>query len=87
MKHYLLTVGDALSQLLNAAVFLSGNANESLSGRCFRQRDHWLYGRLQVMIDAVAAMLGDYGHCARAHRKDVTRASYTLQGKTLPDDF
>ena len=79
MKQYFMTVGDALSQLLNAAVFLSGNANESLSGRCWRQRDHWFFGRAMRAIDAVAHKMGDVGHCANAYRHDVSRAHATIE--------
>jgi len=79
MRRYLLTVGDASSQLLNAAVFNSGNANESLSGRCWRQREHWFFGNLRPAIDRVFLALGDTNHCASSYHNDVERAAKTLQ--------
>ena len=79
MKEYLIHVGDALSQLLNVMVFLSDNPNESLSGRCYRQKDHWWFGRLRRTIDAVAHLMGDVGHCANAHRYDIRRAQDLIQ--------
>ena len=79
--HYLHTIGDALSQLLNVVVFLSDTANESLSGRCYRQREHWMYGTLMKSINAVAALLGDLDHCEASYRNDVGRA-HLLIGRT-----
>lgn len=76
MKKYLLTVGDALSQLLNAVVFFSGNANESLSGRCWRQRDHWLFGTLRKGIDWLFRVVArQRDHCEWAFKNDIIRAS------------
>lgn len=79
MRNYLLTVGDASSQLLNAVVFNSGNANESLSGRCWRQREHWFFGNLRHAIDTGALVFGDTNHCVSAYRNDVERATKLLQ--------
>lgn len=79
MKQYFITVGDALSQLLNAVIFLSNDANESLSGRCHRERYHWFYGRLRQSIDWFFAKFSDYGHCANAYRNDVQRAQRTVE--------
>jgi hypothetical protein len=74
---YFNTIFDALSQLINAVAFNSGNANESISGRCWRQREHWFFGRLLVVIDSVFWI--DNGHCERAHWSDVSRASKTMR--------
>ena len=74
MKDYFNTIGDGLSQLLNAVLFNSGNANESLSGRCFRQRDHWFFGRLEVVINALFNWFGQEDHCERAYATDLNRA-------------
>ncbi len=76
---YFHTLGDALSQLLNALLFHSGNANESLSGRCWRQRDHWFFGRLRVVVDALSRLVGETEHCEKSHAADVARASATLR--------
>ncbi len=80
---YFHTVGDALSQLLNAVLFHSGNANESLSGRCWRQREHWFFGRLKVVLDVSAGVFGDVDHCENSHLSDVARASTTLRNARI----
>ncbi len=81
---YLHRVGDALSQLLNIVVFFGPNPNESLSGRCWRQRDHWFYGRLHNFIDLLFRVLGSQSaHCYRAHDADVTRAAHTLRNANI----
>lgn len=67
---YLISVGDAASQLLNALVFFSFDANQSLSGRCWEHRDHWFYGPLGEGIDLIFGG----GHCCEASRKDTLRA-------------
>ncbi len=74
LGRYLISVGDALSQLLNALVFVSLNANESLSGRCWRMRDHWFYGALRKIIDLVFKLFGNSNHCRGAFENDVKRA-------------
>jgi len=80
--HYLHTIGDALSQLLNAIVFGSDNANESLSGRCYRQRDHWFFGILMKGINAIAKLLGDINHCENAYQNDLRRARKLIRSIT-----
>lgn len=68
-------VGDALSQLLNVA-FLPGaaetDANESVSGRAYRQR----WSRVTRVIDSVVFWQPD--HCRRAYEYDVLRAKRLL---------
>lgn len=76
MKRYLMTVGDALSQLGNAVFFNSGNANESISGRAYRQRNdsrvwRWAYLAINWVFWVVA---GQSDHCRDAHEADRTRA-------------
>lgn len=74
MKRYLISVGDGLSQLLNVIVFLSNNPNESISGRCWRQREHWFFGRLGWTINTVFLWFGNVDHCWSAYWTDVRRA-------------
>jgi len=73
---YLYSVGDAASQLLNAALFFSGNANESLSGRCHRQRDTFFFGLLYVLINAL--FWAEENHCRDAYIRDLVRARKLL---------
>lgn len=73
---YAARVGDATSQVLNVAVFFGDNANESVSGRAYRQRldaKRWLY--LNNAIDFVFSK----GHCEEAYLNDISRAAKTLK--------
>ncbi|MFT5766729.1 MAG: hypothetical protein ACI9DH_000548 [Halioglobus sp.] len=85
MKKYFITVGDALSQLLNVVVFFGGNANESLSGRCWRQREHWLYGMLRYPINAVASLFGETSHCKQSYLNDIERAQAMISSIHTPE--
>lgn len=78
MKKYFLSVGDALSQLLNALLFNSGNANESISARCYRQRDCRAWSAAKSVIDTVFRLLGEKDHCRKAWYRDVGRARELL---------
>ena len=73
---YAIRVGDASSQLLNVAVLLGDNANESVSGRSHRLKDKskgWRW--LNASIDYVF----DENHCERSYVNDVARAKKTLK--------
>lgn len=67
MLKQVVVVLDALSQLLNA-VFLFGEANESISGRAYRSG--W------IMTERFINMLcfWEKDHCLKAHQADVARA-------------
>jgi hypothetical protein len=72
---YVVRVGDATSQLVNVAILLGDNANESVSGRSHRLKDKskaWAW--LGASIDYVF----DDKHCERAYNNDVARAAKTL---------
>lgn len=69
--NYFISCGDALSQLVNAVVFFSGNANQSLSARCYEQRDHWFFGRLKVVVDKIFLFFGDDNHCESSYRREL----------------
>lgn len=72
---YSIRVGDACSQLVNVAILLGENPNESISGRAHRMAGHsrgWDY--TEAVIDFV---LND-GHCKQAYLNDVARAAKTL---------
>ena len=80
LTDYLLTNGDAASQFLNASLFFSGNANQSLSGRCWEERDHWLFGSLLFVIDGVALMIfRKSDHCRKAYESDMRRAKRRME--------
>lgn len=79
-RGYFLTAGDAASQLLNAVLFNSGRANQSLSGRCYEEREHWFFGRLgRWLIDPVAGLFGNKNHCYMSYLNDVRRANELAQ--------
>lgn len=75
---YLIRCGDALSQLINVVVFLSDNPNESLSGRSYREKRHWFWGKMLVVIDA-AFYLIQKEHCRKSHEADLKRAAILLK--------
>ena len=65
-------IGDALSQLVNVAVLprhRETTANESISGRCYRERRPFTR-----VIDALFFWQRNPGHCERAYLADVARA-------------
>ena len=73
---YAIRVGDATSQLVNVAVLLSDNPNESISGRSHRLKaNHKAWDWINAGIDWVL----DEGHCERAYLKDVERAKKTIE--------
>jgi hypothetical protein len=72
---YAVRVGDATSQLINVAVLLGDNANESVSGRSHRLKDqHKAWAWMNASINFVF----DDNHCERSYNNDVTRAAKTL---------
>jgi len=77
--HYVVHIGDALSQLINVVVFFSDNPNESVSGRAWRLRTKYrFWGILKVVIDFVASPLEE-DHCEMSHKGDVSRAAKLLR--------
>lgn len=70
---WIIRVGDALSQLGNV-LFLSGEANESISGRCCREG----WKRAERFIDAVFSPF-ESGHCKNAFDNDLQRAKELVQ--------
>jgi hypothetical protein len=74
VRKYFCVLGDSVSQLLNAFLFNSGNANESVSARCWRQRDHWFFGRLRVIVDKVFSWFGGENHCRNSYRAEIALA-------------
>lgn len=76
---YGVRVGDAVSQLINVVVFLSDNPNESLSGRSYRQKRHWFWGKMHAFIDLLFYPF-HIEHCKKAHEADIARATQLLKG-------
>jgi len=73
---YVTRVGDATSQLVNVAVLLGDNANESVSGRSHRLKEvskpwNWVNASIDYVFDE--------DHCERAYHNDVARAKKTLE--------
>lgn len=66
MIHYLTRIGDALSQLLNAALF-GGHPNESISGLAWRENRPW-----RPWIDRL--LWFDKDHCRNAYENDLAYA-------------
>lgn len=73
MTHRLIRAGDAISQFCNV-VFLNGEANESISGRCYREG----WKRAERFIDA-AFSLSEPGHCKNAFDNDLQRSKELVQ--------
>lgn len=65
---YLMRVGDAVSQLLNVSL-LNGDANESISGRAYREQ--WT---LAVHVIDFLFLWDSPEHCRDAYNADVERA-------------
>ena len=80
---YLLTVGDALSQLANVAIFFGDNANEGVSGRSWRLRNKYAFwGIMKTVVDWLASPF-EADHCEASHRADVARAARLLRNQGL----
>lgn len=75
---YFIRCGDALSQLVNVVIFLSDNPNESLSGRSYRQKRHWFWGKMLIVLDVIFSPF-ESNHCQKSHENDVRRASILLK--------
>ena len=75
--NYLTRLGDAASQLINVAIFMGKNPNESLSGRAYRERktSEYAYGfwwYLHLLINCIFWWQGN--HCKAAYMADLARA-------------
>ncbi len=79
-RHYLLRVGDLLSQALNTIVF-NGQTDESTSGRSYRQGA--LYGERKwlIMRKFVDFLFSwhEKDHCKKAYYADLERAKIRLK--------
>ena len=75
---YIWNVAAALSQLLNAVVFI-GDCNETLSGRCYREERWWAVR----IIDTIFWFQTE--HCLNSHLADRIFARKVL-GRATPND-
>lgn len=79
MKERLIKIGDALSQLGNVAFLprhAETNANESISGRAWRQG--WY--RTVIIIDWLFSWW-EADHCQKSHEADIKRAKDFVKPK------
>ena len=76
---YCLRLGDALSQLVNVAIFLCDNPNESVSARAHRQRDNRFWGTIRTIIDTAVGPF-EKDHCRKSHVAEVRRARALIRG-------
>lgn len=85
MKLRLHNTLDATSQLLQSALWPrahESNANESVSGRAYREGV--IEGRvwplkLQRLIDRVFQLFGDRDHCRNAYETDLVRSEHYIE--------
>ena len=73
MSDYLARIWSAFSQMLNV-IMLNGDPNESISGRCYRQK--WI----KPMLIINACFFWQSNHCRGAYNKDRVWATQYLQG-------
>jgi len=65
---YLISVGDATSQLVGRILTWTANPNESISGAAWRKR-----ARYPLVQRGIDLLLGE-GHCRTAYEGDLRRA-------------
>lgn len=76
-RSYLVRVGDAFSQLLNT-LFLNGDPDESISGRCFRsfilkESDYKIWGLTYYLAEFIFWPRDRGKHCELAFYEDMDR--------------
>jgi len=79
---YLKRIGDATSQLANVAIFFGENPNESISGRSWRLRQNWFWGKMRILVDWLASPF-EADHCEKSHTNDVARAAALIKDQGL----
>jgi len=75
---YATRVGDATSQLVNVAVLLGDNPNESVSGRSHRLKE--VSKAWSVLNTALDFTFLGTNHCEQSYLNDVSRAQKTIEG-------
>ena len=73
-RHYLIRVGNSLSQLLNT-IILNGDPDESISGRSYRRGMLEHSKKWRILMNILDKIFWwDYQHCMKSHYNDVNRA-------------
>ncbi len=80
--NYLIRIGDATSQWINVVFLFSVNPNESISGRCWRMRTHYFWGKIRIAIDWLASPF-EKDHCQKSYINDVARAAALIKDQGL----
>ena len=75
---YVIRIGDCISQLLNVAILFGDNPNESISGRCYRNRKILGWAITLVIIDFIAYPF-ERNHCRVAWEADIERAKRLIR--------
>lgn len=70
---YIIRAGDALSQFANVTLLFGTNANESISGRCYRLQTEPFWSQLKWLIDLLFSPF-ERDHCKAAYCADLARA-------------
>ena len=71
MKRWVKQVSIAIDQTLNA--LFCGWADETLSSRCWRNRNRPGWKQARHIVDVVAKLLGDANHCESSYRSERLR--------------
>ena len=79
---YFKRIGDATSQLANVTIFFGENPNESISGRSWRLRQNWFWGKMRILVDWLASPF-EADHCEKSHTNDVARAAALIKDQGL----
>lgn len=66
-----LKIAVGADQTANAA--FGGDEDETISSRCWREREKQPYTFLQVFVDKIFALSGDTDHCKRSYETEVTK--------------
>lgn len=74
---YMIHVGDATSQLINTALLLSDNPNESVSGRAYRLNEKKGWKQLEKSLNFIFQKWQE-DHCKQAFLNDIARAKKLL---------
>ena len=79
---YLFRIGDAVSQLANVVIFFSDNANESISGRSYREKHKPFWDKMRILVDWLFSPI-EADHCEKSHTNDVARAARLIRNQGL----
>lgn len=84
---WIISVGDAISQVLGRFIpvhydgewhTFTRTSNESISGAANWHSQNGRFGWVEKIIDVVALLFGEKGHCLKARKADRSRAGRLL---------